>query len=208
MRLNNYLNEEDEVSDIQIKCSKILYLYTKQHNYFYRGTRNLSRKKLIMTRKDRKPLQTNPDVHELLDNMFYEKFGWKVRSEGVFATSYESDAKIYNAFIPIPQNNPPNDPPVFVPVNGFKYIWSPRVRDLYIYLVDNGLHEAPGRGLGMEYNDTWASRVQKIIDSYITYDLERAMKKEYEVMFKCDHGYYLIDQDEILKFLFSEGKKI
>lgn len=203
MRLDNYLNEEDEVSDIQIKCSKILYLYTKQHNYFYRGTRDISRKKLIMPRKDRKPSQTNPDVHELLDNMFYEKFGWKVRSEGVFATSHEGDAKIYNVSWPRP-----NDPPVFVPVNGFKYIWSPRVRDLYIYLIDNGLHEAPRRGLGMEYNDTWASRVQKIIDSYITYDLERAMKKEYEVMFKCDRGYYLINQDEIIKFLFGTEKKI
>jgi hypothetical protein len=35
-------------------------------------------------RKNRKPLDTPLQIHNYWNNLFQKKFGWKVRSEGVF----------------------------------------------------------------------------------------------------------------------------
>lgn len=69
-------------------------------------------------RSDRKPRDMPKDLHNLLDKTFLEMFGWKARSEGVFVTSgatWEGEKDS-----------------LFFPIGKFKYIWSPRINDLYM----------------------------------------------------------------------------
>ena len=153
MRLNNFLNENEdnyiigdflnirngnkiklskEIYDIiQKECSEILELYDRVPNFFFRGIESIDNKRIVYSgrnisiykvipRKDRIPKDTFMQVQRKIDNLFYKKFGWKPRSEGVFVTPNESNAMDYG------------EPFVFLPANGYKYIWSPKIEDMFI----------------------------------------------------------------------------
>ncbi|CAG7581450.1 MAG: hypothetical protein SLAVMIC_00848 [uncultured marine phage] len=67
---------------------------------------------------DRKPLDMNLGTHKLLDEYFDKKFGVRLRSKGVFTSTWLL-AKSYGI------------PFLFFPTGNFDYYWSPEVRDLY-----------------------------------------------------------------------------
>lgn len=130
MRLINYINEEmDDYSIldiIQTECSEILKIYQKVNRVLYRGLKDVdSKNKLsynvykITPRTDRKPKDTDLRNQEIIDELFYEKFGWRPRAEGVFVSPLRSLAGSYGEL------------GVIFPVNGFKYIWSKQYSDLY-----------------------------------------------------------------------------
>jgi hypothetical protein len=132
-RLKNYLIEEkielDEfVNTLWDECSEILTFYQRHKEYFYRGMRNVNMEKgygFRITRTDRRPKDTPEDIQEMLDKKFKKKFGWKPRSEGVFANPDPSYASHYGKSV------------VIFPQNGFKYVWSPNIQDLYSDKIEN-----------------------------------------------------------------------
>jgi hypothetical protein len=73
----------------------------------------------IIPRMDRMPKDTSKEHHEMIDGLFKKKFGWGARSEGVFAIPDIDIAKTYGKLC------------LFLPCNGFKYLYSPEYRDLY-----------------------------------------------------------------------------
>ena len=130
MRLIKYINEENKdnpvLEIIKKECSEILNVYEKVGLVLYRGLKDIAYKKEISNniykvtpRKDRVPKDTHIFHQEKIDNLFYKKFGWKPRAEGVFATQTKSQTVQYGAS------------GIFLPVNGYKYIWSPKYKDLY-----------------------------------------------------------------------------
>jgi hypothetical protein len=177
MRLNNYLNENTTFQDefiyklLKKYCSEYLEI-VKDSRFLFRGTRDIVIPgKAIKPRIDRKPKDMDYNIHELYDKAFYDKFGWKARSEGVFATTDHYDVKIAYG-----------TPYYFWPFDGFKFIWSNRIKDLYNYTV-------------FEINDF--SDIPVIVDFvndtvklYKDTDLKRALECEVEIMFKCK-AYYL-----------------
>lgn len=75
-------------------------------------------------RKDRRGLNTSSSTHKLLDKWFDEKFGYKARSQSIFATGDVEDAASYGDEY---QNGAAG---IVIPIGG-DVIWSPKIVDLY-----------------------------------------------------------------------------
>lgn len=114
------------INKIKEQCSDIIKEYDKATTVLWRGSSGSRLIKLdkegyifkAYPRDDRYPKDTPQEIHELLDDAFYRKFKWHPRSQGVFASHF-SVALGYGI------------PFVFLPVNGYKYIWSKTINDLY-----------------------------------------------------------------------------
>jgi hypothetical protein len=79
-------------------------------------------------RTDRKPKDTSWNAHIILDDIFYNKFKVRVRSESVFVTGKYDFASSYgNSVYGIFPNG-----------TNYKIIWSNSVQDLYSNVVDSG----------------------------------------------------------------------
>ena len=118
--------QRSTINKIKEQCSQIIKEYNRADMVLFRGSGSSSLIKMDNTnyvfkaypRDDRWPKDTQEYLHDLLNDAFYKKFKWKPRSQGVFASHY-SVALGYGV------------PYVFFPVNGYKYVWSMRVDDLY-----------------------------------------------------------------------------
>lgn len=80
-------------------------------------------------RKLRKPKDTSPEIQKVVDKIFMEKFGWKPRAQGVFATSDFYNAEMYSRGQLVH---------IIFPFDGFEYLWSPKIEDLYTDVLEKG----------------------------------------------------------------------
>lgn len=125
----------------------------------------------IKPRKNRRPKDTPMDVHTALDSAFEDEFGWKPRSQGIFSFGKSSDAGFYG------------QPFVVFPSDGFKFLWSREVPDLYIHLKSKGIMtEFPGID----------RELQRIVATYTDEDLNRAIDSGHEIMIGCKY-YYMVN---------------
>jgi len=111
---------------------------------------------LFDRRKNREPRTTSIEAHDVLDKIFNEEFGWKARSEGVFADQDLSNEYGTGLFLVFPRGN-------------FDYLWSPKVDDL-LSLVEYS-----------EYDYTYKSYVEDINNGDYVYNddgFERGGGKE------------------------------
>jgi len=185
MRLQQYLNEEHNTMENVVKmikkdCKLYLTILRKTDKMLYRGTlkdvpsdAENSNDVYYFKKKpriDRKSTDMPPLTHKRLDELFYEKFGWKPRSEGVFVTSDWGTAAFYGkAFL-------------FFPIGNFKYVWSPKVPDLWIWIRSH---------LSQRKDMSERPDLEGIIDTYIDKNLQKCIELEYEVAIKCKE-YYMV----------------
>lgn len=114
----------EDIAKIKKECSQIVRIYKRTNKFLYRGlqtTNNFSFGKII-PRTNRRPKDTPREYSEKADDFFYRKFGWQPRKEGVFAVARFDTARSYSIS---------SHADIIFPANGFKYIWSPEVEDLY-----------------------------------------------------------------------------
>jgi len=128
MRLNKYINEiyqrdkkiEPIYKLIDKNCAPFLKEIKNVRMFLYRGSEeNIDRIKRIKPRKDRRPKDMPEELHETFDDLFHKKFGWYVRSEGVFVTGDKVLSASYGT------------PYLFFPIGKYKYVWSSKIMDLY-----------------------------------------------------------------------------
>jgi hypothetical protein len=126
VRLKRYLLTEEhspeEVTEMVRKnCSEALDAMSRTHNALWRGSDEefSGYIKELAPRTDRRPRDTKRWVHDLFDDAFEKKFGWRVRSEAIFATAAKNVADGFG-----------NRAYLFFPFDGFKIIWSSEVDDL------------------------------------------------------------------------------
>ncbi len=128
-------------------------------------------------RQDRRPLDTGAERHALIDDWFQKKFGFKARSEAVFAfgeKALRSDLAFYGR------------PCIIFPIGPIKYAWSPIVEDMYgsmnIYSKDSDTTTRV-------HSDN--SAVIKWLEesNYKDSGLSDAVMKDHEVMIKCSSYY-------------------
>ena len=89
-------------------------------NFMYSGrseTKDIIKKSV---RKNRKPKDTDEDIHDSLNREFKERFGYNVRSETIFATGSMTQANEYG-----------NRVYCIFPIGKYEVIWSPEFTDLY-----------------------------------------------------------------------------
>lgn len=133
MRLINYINESSNI-DTLLKDTEIWWKYCYQkkvkNKFLWRGTRHrINDFKKMITRTDREPTDTCREMHDLLDDIFYEKFDVHARSATVFCFSSIEGAKHYGDY----RN-------IIIPVGDFNYIWSPKIRDLYSHIENEDFY--------------------------------------------------------------------
>ena len=179
MKFLNYLTEDEKMPDIVrlikrdckpwlstisslIGTGKCFIRHVTMKNYVTNITK-------FTPRTDREPRDSSQKLHDLVDNELFKKFNWKPRSEGVFVwpvkkiSSLDVFDGLYN---------------VFYPIGEFKYVWSPKIKDLFNLQLQ--VLKSPD-----EY-----------IKSYTNKNLLKTFKGQLnfgqEVMFKCD-SYYLVN---------------
>jgi len=192
MRFTEYLNEfnsmvYDTSQEVVEQLAKILKTecgpmisFIRKHNfekYFCRWTSDsplssdISNELIIKktTRTNRQPKDTPLKIHKALDIVFKRRFGWKVRSEGVFALPTTPDGFNDKSWL-------------FFPVGKLDYVWAHGIADLYLTWRDS--YDAPISG---------SDFANSIIDKYTNKDLDKAFQSVgYEVSFRCKE-YYLVN---------------
>lgn len=206
MRLYDYLNEGKETTDdvieiLKSECKPFIRFLKKNNFLFYRGSRKrLNGLKFKNQRIDtRKPLDTSRLLHRILNKLFLEKFGWKVRN-GVFCMMKESETTRYGTACL-----------VFGVGSDIKYCWNPFIFDLYSSIDsksvmkkvlgksnDKVIEEIDSLKFGFKFLDgkkvseEAMDYLKKLVSSYKKSGLD---SKAGEVVFNFPDGYYLVNLD-------------
>lgn len=151
MRLHKHLNESSKTLDDLIEdsgmmpwpelekilkkdCSKYIN-EVKQDRVLWRGTKDLSPFTSDITKlrplMDRHPKDTGRAWTEAADAYFMKNFGWKPRTQGMFAIKRFSYAQDYGT------------PFLFFPIGNYKYVWSPNSDDFYTVSTGSRGHADP-----------------------------------------------------------------
>jgi hypothetical protein len=195
MKFLDYLNEgDDETPEEVVKILKRDCMqFLKEGQVLYRGYKSGEDFFSKVPRKNRRPKDTPKKMHDALDNYFNKKFGWKARSEGLFVTPEYQQARDYgSAFL-------------FFPVDGYKYIWSQGISDLFIDLKRDLYRYAEENIHGYDHFDHFdkvfrsltKDEFNKFMKEFekgylVTYkDNKLQMNRKNEVMVKCDKYYML-----------------
>jgi hypothetical protein len=164
-RLLQFLNRDCKQFKAILKSPSEPYLYRGSNKFFEGWT-------AIMPRKNRKPTDMPEHIHELMDTQFYEYFGWRARSEGVFVTGDMTRAEYYGRA------------DIFIPVDGFSYLWNPEIGDLYTFLKKREIF----------WRDVWSveKQLEKYVAGYKKTGLADAEESGNEIIFRC-RKYYLVE---------------
>lgn len=127
-------------------------------------------------RKDRKPLDTHPDLAKLADQALAERFGWPPRSTGLFAFGKMGRLSTHDY----------GDPHRIFPMGEFKYVWSPRINDMTNRLLTLTMP----REKDVPFNKEELDRIrhgmqQELVPLYKDTGLEDAIKGRAEIMLSC-----------------------
>ena len=177
------------ISKIRENCKPFL----SEKVIMYRGSKKdipLMRK--TRRRKMRKPKDTDIRIHKIADKFFMKKFGWKPRTQGVFAVGSRTSAMSYGR------------PYYFFPIGKFRYVWSPIKSDFF--LGTNMMKTELERGNISKVENEMETRVNSYKDS----GLRKAAGIDYdtyEVAFDVDNFYLMSTRmilvGELEKHLFS-----
>lgn len=144
------------------------------------------------TRKDRKPRFIPEDVHNEMDNVLYDMFGWYPRSNGVF-TGSEGVAREFATNI--------SKVYLFFPVGDYSYIWTEDYMSLYqIYDRLSDL-KAMGQTNDPQYEALKNGLLKMSKKVYKKRNLNKAVEnnKYFEAIFNCE-SFYLVDTDIFIDY--------
>jgi len=188
MKFKQYINEDidETVDEIAIILKKECMPFINEmkrgniQSWFFRATeKKIDTIREIKLRVNRKPRNIPKEIHDYMDMLFKKHFGWKVRSEGVFATSDRyTISNIYG------------EPYLFFPMGKYKYVYHPQIGDIY-----NFFDVMYGISYGEEYIDIdkMKKKFDELISQYTSKKLTNAYESVVEVSFKCK-SYYLVDK--------------
>ncbi len=194
MRLYEYISDKSEIMarEDDATLDEILTLVERDCKKFIKETagflfRATNRQlgtpiKKMKQRTNRRPVDTSRRVHEMADKAFQKKFGWKVRSEGLFTATRPSMTEGYgmNRYL------------VF-PIGDFDYVWSEEHYDFFI--SQSELHSRVKRELGKPNAKLEQKHVNELIDEYTDKNLKKAFRDRMarEVVLRCPNGYYYVN---------------
>jgi len=176
---------KDVVPLLKKKCAPFLKEVNKRNMFIWRGVDRkikgpIERK---VTRKNRKPSDTSQWAHERLDELFQEKFGWKVRSQGVFTTPSGNTAAAYGSSFG-------GGDCIFFPIGKYRYVWSPHVHDLWPHIL---MKLSLKTFTSAEGERGEIKELRKMVASYTDKGLRKAIAHHVvpEIVFDCKE-YYLV----------------
>jgi hypothetical protein len=175
MKLQDYLIEQEEgleyfIPKIQADCKPFLKdIRNAAGSLFRNDTKNRNKpvwKKV--TRTDRQPLDTHPDIHKALDDWFLKKFGWRARSAGLFCWPLKFTTDwVQGKWLVFPAGN-------------YKYIWSNKVDDLWSSVGGISI-------TGIQDNVDYF--MKHFSDSYTDKNIKKSVIWGNEIMIDCKYSY-------------------
>jgi hypothetical protein len=186
MRFSKYINEEffeDELEIIKIiesRCQPALKEMKQKKLIFWRGLKGQTHEDYIIKniRQVRHPKDMPPIVQRWIDDLFQKKFGWKPRATGVFA-SVEFRGSHFPHYM-------------FFPIGNYSYLWSTKVRDLYIKLrfdLPFDIDELRYGDLSKKDIKITKTLINNYVKTYTNKNIKYASKNE--VMFNIPSKKYL-----------------
>lgn len=134
---------------------------------------------------DRTPKFTQKEVFEIFDKAFAERFGWWVRSKGVF-TGSEYIAYSYGS-----------GQYVFMPMGKYRYVWSTKYSKVWHNLTNPGNWELLTNRERKIHLDDQEQVAKEAVRYYRDKNIKGAMKADnvkFEAIFECKK-YLLIDKN-------------
>lgn len=180
-----FLNEEHDYSKIieMIKRDCGPFLNAAKHKLMFRGVaglhsaqRNIEGRMVYYkkdVRKDRRPLSSGKIDHELMDEWFESEFRLTPRSTGLFGIG----AKGFDF------TNSYGSPCIIFPIGPIKYVWSPKVTDIYVNMhIPAEDRETPA---------IYREAVFKFLEdsNYTDINLDKALETRNEIMVVCSSYY-------------------
>jgi hypothetical protein len=191
MKFKEYLNENQSKEEIKSILEKDCKPFLKNWDVlgvglFYTGRRekisSIINKKV---RKNRAPRDNPKEIHELLDDWFYKKFGVRSRSNVVFATRNAGVALDYG-------------PPYLIfPIGNYISVSSDKIEDLYNEIreifFDLFKHQLNDYRLNSLSNEDMERFKDKIIDMLKSSNYKKGLQRHInEQMITCKE-YYLVN---------------
>lgn len=186
MKIRELFESKESFHDVLAKCAPYLNMYGGRSAYMFRGMRSLRadfeivkvgdeeiKWCVLSTDKNRTPKTSSKRMHKAVDEYFLSTFGWRGRSQGVFATGSARFASYFGT------------PYIIIPIGPTKFIWSEEVEDLYTYFNE--------RLMGSDSDKA----VERLISAmpeleYKDRNLATALRCGHEIMVDCDQ--YLVIQ--------------
>ncbi len=206
MRFDVYLKNEHGDLGLSSEFKKNTSQWIKEMGDFrlWRGTdKTIKGIEKLTARTDRKPRDVPKVVHDWFDDALNKKFGWKVRSSGVFCGSLPSMAQMYGhgrAYL-------------VYPVNGYKYVWSKYVTDFFDELQSvNIISGSNSPTCDWTTGGFWDDKkeldklTKGIVNGYTDKNLTKSNNYSAEVILHCPNGYYLIDKQYYREYIENKIK--
>lgn len=201
----------EHVKTISNECGD--FLKSADGSLLFRGVKGLSPNEVHYhtPRKERAPVDSSIELTDLLNTHLKDLAGFKPRTDAVFTTGSAGVASNYGtAFIVYPKD-------------GFKFIWSPEIRDAYgfftlgvgrqstddkwqqVYDTIPDYEDRMARATGDEYDELDFETTSKFLemfakDLYKTGEnstIKEAAASDAEIMLDCE-GFYLVPYSNMI----------
>lgn len=192
----NYVEEDFNkvINILEDKCGQFLNELKSEKQYpIFRGSNQVSESndKGIYYKNSydkRKIKNSNVSITEIFDDLFYNKFGVKIRSTGIFSTKIIATADEYGP------------PYIFFPFDGYRYFWSNEVADFYSTITNkewsNNFIYLPSetKNKDEEYIEEVTKEAKKeisnIVNTYEESNIQKVIRQEIIFLTK---DYCLVD---------------
>jgi hypothetical protein len=142
-----------------VDCSESIAAMKKAKTFLYRGIGRNDAPVIFKgrSRDDRQPLDSNRSITKYIDEIMRHQGLTAVRSNSIFCSGNEGQTEEYgNTYL-------------IFPINGFSFSWSPKVRDLTRYILNNNVYSTTSLWrVGKNYAEINSKQnaVQDIIDDF------------------------------------------
>ena len=156
--------DQDAIVELIRRDCKPYFDASPGNRMMYRGMRGKSKTKSFKgtVRADRAPRNTPEPLHKVMDDWFMDKFGFRARSNAMFATGHATVAGAYGSLYAV------------FPIGDFKFVWSPVIDDLSIDTGGEDPKDIPKLMDGAKYTDR---------------NLRDAINSQNEIMVSCKEYY-------------------
>jgi len=182
MKFSKYINEnkietiEEFAELVKRDCGKFLKEIKPSNRFLYRGISGIFDDMGVKTpRPDRTPKDTSAEGHKYLGKLFKKYHGWNARKEGVFCAGEVGETSSYGYSC------------IIFPVDGYKYLWSNKIADLYSNIEKDDAFEY--KNYYGNYSILW--------DKYELTLFINGVIKKYKFEHEYDNNYIGLNHDNI-----------
>ena len=156
--------DRDEAVELIRRDCKPYFDASPGPRLMFRGMRGRSKTRAFKrgVRADRAPKDTSDKLHKAMDDWFLEKFGFRARSNAMFATGHATVAGTYGSLYAV------------FPIGDFEFVWSPNADDLTLHTENLRPDEVPDVLEDCEFRKT---------------NLRSAINSQNEIMISCREYY-------------------